>query len=482
MARILIIDNESKSVEEIKKTLNELNSQNITDIFSSYSEFEKYLNETKPEGQEYNLIILDYSMLKPQDWVEKIKFLKDKYKEATLCFSSYDNLSVNRKFIFGLAIFNLLYKPFDSLLLKENLNVALKPKEKISLVEVKPQSSAASVGILKEINITCLNELGFTSSNDTPIAINSYCKYYSSIFSTGNKQSVWAKCIASEPAKDQSGQFVSHFSYISLDSNTLSTIRKYVLSKKTSKVNAAFWNLEEKKTGSTKIAIIDSNPETIAIWKTNLEERFKNIQVEEIIYDASKKEFEKNVSYDLVININPALKFEAYKERFDEKAKHILINNQPLSDETAQILFPQYYDVFSEPLDRGYFYKKLKILAPTLEFKESVDLLNIIPSEKIKAVNFVKTSEVSEVYLTFAYHRELSQGEFREFAFVAENENDVIELPAFCIFCEKGQSDPGKPGNSYTHQFFFWGATDYHLKKIRVWLLHNYVLQNQPES
>ena len=113
-----------------------------------------------------------------------------------------------------------------------------------------------------------------------------------------------------------------------------------------------------------------------------------------------------------------------------------------------------------------------------LDYNEPPDLLNISTTEKLNALTMVKISEICELYVNFTYYRELPFETFREFAFIGEDENQIVELPGFCNFSEKSQKkDEGK--EIFNHQFVFWGMTDHYLKQIRMWLLSNYISKKQ---
>src|SRR5690606_21337817 len=117
----------------------------------------------------------------------------------------------------------------------------------------------------------------------------------------------------------------------------------------------------------------------------------------------------------------------------------------------------------------------LKIFLQDLEFSEVPDMLCIATAEKLKALTMVKLTEICELYVNFSYYRELPLETTREFAFISEDETQMVELPAFCNFKEKSKLKDEHNKDSYLHQFIFWGMTDHYLKQIRIWLLSNYI-------
>ncbi len=487
MSRVLLIDNEVKSIDEIKKILLGLDPQCAIENYDSLEKFEKEAESAEPEFFNFNLIIVEYLLAKPNEWEAKLKDLRSKVPtEAIICFTAYDAPTVNRKNILNLAVFNLLYKPYDPLILKESLNMALKAsengKEEIKALEIKPQASTALVGLLKEVDILSICDLGFVTQNDTAIPLNTFSKYYSRLFSHEKKQSVWAQCIQSEPVPNMPDTFINKFHFVGIEAPVLMKLRKYLLEHKTERIKKNVWSFSDSsQKRSLTIAVIDT-AESQAHLKTDIEERFKNVTVDILNFDPDKQNEPYATPYDCVINLNPLLGPQALLTMFKPGIVPLLFSDATITDDQFKELLPVYRDIFRQPLDRSYFYKKLKVLLPDLQCVEISDVINIASSEKLKAANLVKISEICELYLIFSYHRELPKQSYREFVFITEDENQMIQLPAFCSFAQKAAAEPGSSGVSFTHQFTFWGTTDFHLKQIRLWLLHNYIEQNQAES
>lgn len=487
MSRVLLIDNEIKSTDEIKKILLGLDPQCAIEIYDSLQKFEKDASTGSSEFFKFNLIIIEYQLAKFNEWEAKITDLRTKVPaETVICFTAYEAPGVNRKNILNLAVFNLLYKPYDPLILKESLNMALKTsenlKEQIKPLEMKAQPSTAYVGILKEVDILSICDLGFITQNDTKIPLNTFSKYYNKLFSHEKKQSIWAQCIQSEPVPGMADTFISKFHFVGIEAPVLMKLRKHLQENKSQRVKTNVWSFADSKIQrQVSIAVINP-PDGPQQLKTDIEEHFKNVTVDILNYDPDKQAEPYPKAYDAVINLIPALGTEALKAMFNPEILPILFTDQPVTDEQFKELLPVYRDIFRQPLDRSYFYKKLKTLLPDLQCAEIPEVINITSNEKLKATNLVKLSEICELYLIFSYHRELPKQSYREFAFITEDENQMIQLPAFCSFTQKAAAEPGSSGTSFTHQFTFWGTTDHYLKQIRLWLLHNYIEQNQSDS
>lgn len=503
MKRALVIETEIAAQEEIKKQLKEIDSAFDIYLFSNLKDFENHFQTLAPEKQsnffDFNITILDYSLLNIIDWKKKIEWLQAQNKIAgRICFTGYESPTMSRKLVFELPIFNFFFKPLDSLILKESINIALTFAAAAKPLELKPQEAKAFAAILKSVELVSICELGFITLNETAIPMNSVSKYFKDIFSHNKKQSIWAECIMSIEIPDQPGTFINKFQFVGIEHGQLMNIRQFINQNKHKRVANAVWNLDSTGTEKpVKIAIVDTEATHFQSLKHDLETHYKNVQVDYIQVDLNQLTTRNNNQYNCIINLNYKLDAAALKTYFSQDCMYLLVLFEHLNEKQFLELQPHYKNIFTHTLDRAYFFKKIRIFIKDLVFTEVPDLINISYTEKIKAINMVKIKEICETYVTFNYHRELPLKSFREFAFIGEDENQAIELPAFCHFTQKlnatdalasakndtflaSAENSQKP--THSHQFVFWGMTDHFLKQIRLWLLHNYIVQNNSDK
>ena len=488
MARILVIDTEVKMIDEFKKAIFSISPDFkllcYTSLQALHENYKSTAEADRIDFYKFDLILLDYNLLKPVDWEGQLSDLRIKTQtETVICFTTYDSANVNRKHILSLNIFNIFYKPIDTLMLKESINLSLKAKKNTKPLEMKAQSTKALVAILKEVELVSLCELGFVTMNEGSIPRESFSKYYSEIFSSGKKQSAWAQCIMSIEVPNKPGFFINKFHFVGLNIGALKNLRLFIQTNKLKKTASAVWNLSGvQSTRNLNLAVIDTKEDKTNTLKNNIEERFTNASVDYIRIDGGKITEPTEKTYDCVINLNRELKFDDYKNKFSKDTQHLLICRDVISEQDLTELQPHYQDIFCHPFDRSYFFKKLKVLMKDLKYVEVPDLLNITTSEKLKAASVVQISEICELYVNFNYYRELPNASFREFAFITDDENQMVELPGFCNYTEKSKPVPGKIDDLFFHQFIFWGMTDHYLKQIRIWLLQNHIQQNKDKN
>lgn len=484
MGRILVVDGEDKARDEISKALLSLNPQNKLEVFAKFEDLENHFKNLNEEQQleyyKFDVVILEYTLVNPTEWEARLKDLKSKIPaEASYCFTSYDNVNVNRKHLQQLHARNIFYKPFDTLILKESLNMALKFKTKVSPVEMRPQITQSSVAILKDVELVSICELGFVTMNEGAIAQFTFSKYLSELFTNGKKQSVWAQCILSLEVPNKPGFFINKFQFVGIESGALMHLRRHLQENKHKKAVNGIWKLDNTKSDKKlTVAIIDTKEDKTNKLKSEIESRFSNLKAEYVIVAADKlAKLEKK--YDFVVNLNQELDAEELRELFPQDVKMFLLASGPIKEEDLVKNQPFYSDIFTHPMDRSYFYKKIKIFMQDLEFVELPDMMNLATTEKLKALNMVKLTEICELYLNFTYYRELPLETTRQFAFISEDETQIVELPGFCNFTEKSQKKDEHGKEQFLHQFIFWGMTDHYLKQIRIWLLSNYIQKKQ---
>lgn len=488
MGRYLIVDREEKAVEQILESLKAIDGQTQVERFTDITAFETHLDTLDPESigsfWTFDLMILDYSAFIPNQWSEKIaKFKAQNTKEFSIILTSYENNFTVAKYIRPLDIYNFVFKPFDALILKESLNLALKIKKKAQPLEMKSQSATAFIALLKEVELQSISELGFVTFSDTQIDAGNISKYFSPMFLNGKKQSIWAQCLVSIPHPQKKGMFINKFQFYSAEQPFLKALRKYIAAHKSDQTSSALWNLNPpKQMIALKLAIIGLDNEDNKNFASEIQSRYNNLTTEIVKIDPSKKSNEKAV-YDHHFCINTTdIKFENFSEMFSKECIHLWHPPvTPKEDDLKQHIM-EYRDIFPRPLDRAYFFKKIKIHLNALSEKDPSYLLNITSREVLKVANKVKISEISELYVNLVHSRELNFKEFREFVFLSDDETQTVELPAFCHYTEKQQGGGGKDEPAgFLHQFVFFGMTDYLLKQIRLWLLHNYIISNQKD-
>lgn len=486
MGRYLIVEPEERSLQLIQESLVGLDKDARFETFKDFksldNHFEKLTDTEKITFWNFDLYILEHSLCTHPEWVEKIPDLQSKnQKKAAILLTGYDNAFTALKYIRALEIYNFLFKPLDPLILKESLNIAINVAKKVSLIEIKSQSISAYVAFLKEIELQSISELGFVSLSEAEIKPGSTTKYFSPLFTYGKKRSAWAKCLISLPHPQKPGVFINKFHFYGADQTFLNNLRRYIQANKSNHTSSALWSFAPPKSlRPLKMAIISADSLENQNFAEDIKNHYKNLQVEIVKIDPETKTTSPPFEHDIVLNLSE-IKFENISTFFNTTAVYLWITPPFADEDQLKEQSQNYHDIFCNPLDRPYFYKKLKIHNPDLDENNQSSIVNITSHEKIKAANKVKISDPSELYVNILYPRELPLNDFREIVFLSEDEGQTVELPAICHFVEKSKNNDPQAGATYFHQFVFFGMKDQLLKQIRLWLLQRYIAENQKE-
>lgn len=490
MGLFLIIESDEKASQQIQTAVSSLDAQAV---FKTYLNLEAFYKEEaeKKTTEAVSLLVIEFTGKKIHEWQQELTALKAHFLSAEnpeinqdiqVLMTSFDDAALEHRKLLDLPVYNFIFKPFDELILKESLNAALTFKKKLSTIDLKSTKSSSSIGILKDIELVSVSEMGFVTFSDIKLPEGSVSKYFCSIFSYNKKQSAWAQCLHSFPHPTKENTFVNKYQFFGVESAFLMSIRKYVAAQKLRKTHEFVFDLSSAPNlpaATIRFGIMATQLEAASKLQEEITKHFKNVEVE-LIYFTQVADLASRTNlrtFDTILNLTDVLPVD-FSKLFKAGALHFWLNTVLKDDEERKELSEFYKDLIYAPLDRSYLYKKLKLHHAQLVENEPSSYMTVTCFEKMKSANLLKISEISEVDVTFNYTRELIPKTHREFIFLAEDETNLVELPAFCHFVEPAQGEKGK----FVHQFVFFGMTDHYLKQIRLWLTHDYILKNQKEK
>ncbi len=121
---------------------------------------------------------------------------------------------------------NVIFKPFDSLILEEHMRYALIGRKKPTDENFKSNRLEAQVEMVKDIPCEGFSDLGFITVSDRELRLGEVNKFYCEEFSSGNIRSVMAKCIKSVPKGKGAGGFLCWMEYFGLETEQIKKFRK----------------------------------------------------------------------------------------------------------------------------------------------------------------------------------------------------------------------------------------------------------------
>jgi hypothetical protein len=544
MKYIYILENDSKFRDEMVEAIRKIDSKLAVNWFDSLEEFAKWIREVMVEGpaaiakggtpvdgnppptanavNELTLIITKNEFLGAKD-LALLKKTRELFITKKLCtaedptslvITSFESPNFAIKLLEDRIINNVIYKPFDKLILQQHLAFAISGRHLPSQYSVHNMKTSATIEMLKEVEIDALSDVGFVTSSNRPIEVGSLAKYYGPEFLSLKDKSIMALCLRCDPHPEISDFFQCSFTYLGADPYQISNIRKSVRDKKATEWSYEWLAPVGPSSGDymKNVALITLDEELSEHFKKSLETRFENIQVhyfpnlQSFIYAVDHEQAAKDKHVDLTklppvprafegifadstlfegdfsarwqsILETVRIQMNAPKSR-SEKTDLYVLTKKPFTDSEERELGTVVKDIFFLPMDPGYISRKLCVFIPGLQTKESMPYLTVGKKHIAKVANPIEISEFSEAGLVLKYHRPISIGAFREFVLFLPNELDLPEILASSNFHEENKNEKGVIFN----HFVFFGMNDHYLRHIRRWILKNHVDSKESES
>lgn len=188
-------------------------------------------------------------------------------------------------------IFNLIFKPFDEIILTQHLSSAFAGFKKPEESTLSSQKTSATAEMLKSIEIISISDVGFTSKSKKVYPVGNLAKYYSSVFAAGDSRSVHARLARSTEIGP--GAYELDYRYFASENAQVGNIRKIVRDKSKGKP------MERAPEGgdpvSSPVFIVIEHRETeFNLIAGTLKRRFGGAQ---IFRFNSRKEFEEDLTF-----------------------------------------------------------------------------------------------------------------------------------------------------------------------------------------
>ncbi len=527
MKFIYVLEDDIRVQREVFEALISIDPQLQVRFFLNLSEFHEWLKIAMTEGplslannghrhsldtsdpstpnatDELRLVIAKNEFLGTQH-MGLIRRARDFFIRKKICNSeeptaailtAFDSPEFDIKLAEERIINNVIFKPFDKLILKQHLEYALSGRHPLeSSATVATMKISSTIEMLKEIPFKSLSELGFKTVNNHKIEVGSIAKYYDSIFEVDSKRGLFAICSSCNELSPK--EFLCEFLFVGADSPQAQKIRRYVLANKKHTLK----NIENSQNGNVQILILDDDTKTVEDLQLLLKERFSNVEtfcythLSQLQVDLEDKDTTHRQilpkSFDLVIanadafadggaakweQILQTFKDRCLRTQIPEKVPELILSSrQKKSADDIRNLLEWSKEVFFLPWDRLYVVKKLLTQWTSLTPKEPVTYAELEETGTFKVANPVSITQISEAGIILKYYRALGIGSFREFILWRPEEIDTPEIIGTCNFAEKE-----KGGDEFLNHFVFFGMKDHYLKHIRLWLREAYIKQKE---
>ncbi len=460
---------------------------------------------TPSDSDELRLVIAKDEMLGTRN-MSLVRRARDFFVRKKMCtaaeptaliLTAFDSPEFDIKLAEERIINNVIFKPFDKLILKQHLEYALTGRHPLNSDTVASMKIKSVIEMLKEVSLHSVSEIGFTSYNNHEIRVGSFTKYYSDAFVAKNKRSAFAICTACTEVGPE--KYFCEFQFFGLSNLQISEIRRHVLSQKTHQIK----NLENTQTKPSRILIIDEDERTTSDLKMVFGERMSNAEVfvyssyAQLCSDLSDKEtvqrqilpsqFEIVLSQYNIFEEEKESRWTGLKKLLQERAEKAgrsfvapdlyFYSKKEISFELYRSFGTWVKDIYYLPFDKSYMMKKLLLQHPGMINKAPTTVKEYQEEVILKVANPVEITEISEAGLILKYYRNMSIGSFREFILWLPDETETPEIIGTCNYTEKDKNG----GNFHLNHFVFFGMKDLFLKHVRLWVRNSYIHSKSDE-
>lgn len=554
MGTVCIIEQDAHVLQMLESTLKEVDSQleilTFQDLGGFHQWFSQIMNSkntsangtadstgpstsathqtpqasSKQQSVELKLLIGDIQFLGPNYFtlIEKLRklmvrrnLLKSE-EDLAILLTAFDSPDMDHKQIESRIITNIIFKPFDVPILKQQLKVALAGSKIANDSSVFLQKIESTAEMLKEVQLESFTDLGFITRSNRDLKINDVSKYYSKHFEAKGKLSILARCVSCVAHPHRPGEFQAEFRYYSANNNQVRQLRQTLFaaqhdekpqltidSKKTIP-RALKKDLNHSENTINFLVFLKSSTDPSIELKDAVENNLSNVSMVvnrniNLFLESTSKNETSHLGvkpiHGVIVNADTVLsgqglatwtqviaQIEAFNQsRFalGEKAKPklILSSYNEVSEEKLRSCADLVSDIIYTPVDRPYLNKRLVTLFPEIQPRlEAIDILRVNTDEIIRVANPIAVTSISEAIITMKYYRPISFHSFRRFCLPSSREGEEkLELLGTCIYHEKKD-------NYFLNHFVFFGITDKYLKYIRLWILERYIAAKEAKS
>ncbi len=519
-----ILESDERIQKELFQTLKSLDANLLIRFFYKLEDFQEWMNLALREGRsalnlgghplsidtgsttstsgddELTLLIASTDILGVKNLSllkrAKLYFIRQKIcleeNPTSFLLTTFEDLDLSMQPADELIVSNVIYKPFDMLILKQHLEYALLGRKPLTSSTIAPLKINETIEMLKSVKVTKVSEIGFRMQSRTEIPVGSVTKYYSDYFGSDTKSSIFAVCTSSTPISAK--EFQCDFNLFATDNKQISKIRRNIFA---NKKNVPV-EVKNDSSEDFNILILDTENKLALDLRTILFDTFTNAKIyifnnhNQLLSDLNDKESPQRkvlpAKFDLVsVNSNylQGEKEDSWStlclSLLSRASKHGIYNfknpdlimhaSQVIPDSEMKGLGRWVRDVFYMPFDKVYIQKKIVTLFPQAVNKMPVAIGSIEEAVVMKVANPVEITEISEAGLILRYHQALAVGTFGEFYLLRKGEQKAPEIIGAVNYSAPEKDSP----ESFLNHFIFFGMKDIFLQHIRLWLREAYI-------
>lgn len=161
------------------------------------------------------------------DLILKKKMCTEEDKTSVV-ITLFNHVEIDRKSFAVPLVNNVIYKPFDRLILEEHLRYASLGHQKPSEANFKSNKLEAKIEMVKDIKAGGFSDIGFLTISDRPVVVGETGKFYSDQFISENVKSVMGRCVKSELVPGTKSDYYCWLEYFGIENNQIKKFRKEI--------------------------------------------------------------------------------------------------------------------------------------------------------------------------------------------------------------------------------------------------------------
>lgn len=198
---------------------------------------------------------------------------------TSMVLTAFDNPDFDIKKYMDPILSNIIFKPFDKLILQQHLIYALEGHKAPAENTLVNQQTTAVVELLKDIQLEAISDVGFLTSSDRPIEVGSICKYYGQMFTSSRHRSVMAVCQHCLPHPKNPGNYLAVFYFYALDQLQITNLRKFSRAKEAKPYDYKWAPFSKTSMPEIHIACIDEDENNQPTFINKVEQMFTGVKL-----------------------------------------------------------------------------------------------------------------------------------------------------------------------------------------------------------
>lgn len=175
---------------------------------------------------------------------------------------------------------NVIFKPFDRLILAQDLTFAIDGRHPPSKNTIANQKTTAIVEMLKDVELEAISNVGIITKSYRSIPVGAVSKYYGKTFQSDRQRSLFAICQSCETHPDEPTAFRASFTYFAADQTQISNFRKKIHSKDSKKFNFDWSKLPcSQSVSEPHILLMDEEEHNPSGVQGYIQKSFKNVNL-----------------------------------------------------------------------------------------------------------------------------------------------------------------------------------------------------------